>query len=179
MLVHAAEESYQKGIGALRSGRVTEALALFEAAISLEKRFGSSKPQARYLSHYGLCLALGRRELHEALRFCREAMAIEEFNPDIRCNLGQVLIRTGRTREAYKVLVGGLGLQPDHAGLRRTLRALGIRRRPVIPFLSRGNLLNVALGRLRSRTAVRDAKRRPRSVQAELPAAESAVLRYR
>jgi tetratricopeptide (TPR) repeat protein len=153
MLVHAAEDSYQKGIGALRSGRITEALALFEAAIALEKRFGVSKPQARYLSFYGLCLGLARRDMHEALRFCREAVALEEFNPDMHCNLGQVLIRAGRMRDAYKALIVGLGLQPDHTALRRTLRGIGVRRRPVIPFLARGNPINVALGRMRAQGA--------------------------
>lgn len=149
MLFQSAEESYQKGLSALSQGRRKEAMAMFEAAIELERRLGASRPQARYLSHYGLCLALEKDEVHEALRFCREAVTLEGYNPDIRCNLGRVLIKAGRRKEAYANLAAGLGLERDHRGIRRALRFMGVRRRPVIPFLSRQNPINVILGRIR------------------------------
>jgi tetratricopeptide (TPR) repeat protein len=148
VLIHPAEESYHKGLKALSVGRRKEALALFEAAIEIERRRGSGRPQARYLSYYGLCLAVERNEIHEALRYCREALTLESFNPDIRCNLGRVLLRAGRRREAYACFLRGLRLESGHAGTVRALRLMGIRRRPVIPFLARQNPINVFLGRL-------------------------------
>ncbi len=63
MLVQAAETRFQRGMTALEQGRVLEALALFEAAIEVERRVGGRPPQARYLSYYGLCLA---RDAHPA-----------------------------------------------------------------------------------------------------------------
>jgi len=99
MLVHSAEESFQAGMQCLMSGKKTEALARIEAAIQLELRFGESRPQARYLSFYGLLLALERRQVREGLRFCREAVTQESYNPDLRCNLGRVLLRAGRRKE--------------------------------------------------------------------------------
>ena len=97
------------------------------------------------MSYYGLCLALERNEIGEGVRFCREAATLEGFNPDIRCNLGRVLMRAGLRREAYNNFARGLRLQPNHHGICRALRAMGLRRRPVLPFLSRQNRINVLL----------------------------------
>jgi hypothetical protein len=43
-----------------------------------------------------------------------------------------------------------LSLQDDHPGLVRAVRRLGVRQRPVLPFLARGNALNVFLGKIRA-----------------------------
>jgi tetratricopeptide (TPR) repeat protein len=149
VLVPSAEESFKKGLHALAEDRRTEAMALFEAALELEHRLGKGRPQARYLSYYGLCLGLERGEIREALRFCREAVTLEGYNPDLRCNLARVLMKAGRRKEAYGSLVRGLALQADHPGLRRALRKLGLRRRPALPFLPRSHPLNIVLGRIR------------------------------
>jgi tetratricopeptide (TPR) repeat protein len=153
MLVHAAEDSFQRGIRALSEGRQREALAMFEAAIELERRLGGGRPQARYLSYYGLCLGMERNEIREGLRFCREAVTLEGYNPDLRCNLGRLLMRAGRRKEAHQAFTRGLSLQPDHGGLKRAIRVMGLRRRPVFPFLGRSHPLNVFLGRIRARPA--------------------------
>jgi tetratricopeptide (TPR) repeat protein len=150
MLINSAEESFRKGLRALAEGRRKEALALFEAAIELERRFGAHRPQARYLSYYGLCLGLEQNDVHEALRFCREAVTLEGYNADIRCNLGRVLLRAGRLREAHAALAKGQQIQPNHAGIRKALQKMGVRRRPVVPFLTRGHPINRLLGRIRT-----------------------------
>jgi len=150
MVNQSAEAVYRKGMRALSRGRRTEAMAMFEAAIEIERRRGSVRLQPRYVSFYGLCLALERDAVGEALRCCREAMTIEPFNPDLRCNFGRVLMRAGRRREAFRNFSQGLILQSDHKGIRRALNAMGARRRPALPFLSRTNPLNRLLGRLRS-----------------------------
>jgi tetratricopeptide (TPR) repeat protein len=152
MLVSAAEESFQKGLRALEDGRRKEAMALFEAAIELERRLGQmARPQARYLSYYGLSICLVKDELREALGFCREALTLEGFNPDLRCNLGRVLMRAGRRKEAYDAFAKGLRFEPGHPEIIRSLRQMGLRRRPALPFLPRTNPLNVIIGRLRTR----------------------------
>ncbi|HKQ59823.1 MAG TPA: hypothetical protein VJS92_00985 [Candidatus Polarisedimenticolaceae bacterium] len=128
-----------------------EAAAFIAAALELERRFGVTKPQARYLSYYGLCLGLLRTNLHEAVQFCREAVAFEGYDADLRGNLGRVLLVAGRRREAYTTLTSVLAMQPGHRLARRELDRMGARRRPVLPFLTRGNPLNVFLGRLFTR----------------------------
>ncbi len=149
MLVRVAEESFEKGMSAFEQGREGEALAFFEAAIELERKFGEGKPQPRYLSQYGLCLGMVGRQKYESVRFCQEAVAMEAYNPDLYWNLGRALLTANRRREAYKALVKGLRLQHDHRGIISDLKKMGVRQKPLLPFLPRENPVNVFLGRLR------------------------------
>ena len=148
MLVHAAENRFQRGMEALSRGRGVEGLALFEAAIELERQHGAPRPQARYLSWYGLALALEGGRVREGVEFCRQAVPLEFYNPELYLNLGRVLMVAGRKREAFDALRKGAALQASHPGIQRELAKLGKRRRPVVPFLSRSHPINVALGRL-------------------------------
>ncbi len=149
MLVHAAEQSFQEGVKHLRQRQFKEALAYFRGAIEIEKRMGGGKPQARYVSYFGLCLGLTNGGMHEAVNLCRRAATLEGYRPEISYNLGRVLLIAGKRREAYKALREGLRMQPNHPGILRELKRMGVRRRPVLPFLPRTNALNVWLGRLR------------------------------
>ena len=148
MVNRTAEHTFIRGLDALTHGRGREALALFEAAIEIEKRSGAARPQARYLSFYGLCLAIEKKQLNEGIRFCQEALNHAFFNPDLCCNLGRLLFRSGRRKEAYEVFLKGYSLQPSHQGIFEELARLGMRRRPVLGFLSRNNPINVVLGRM-------------------------------
>jgi tetratricopeptide (TPR) repeat protein len=148
MLVQAAETRFQRGLQALGDGRNLEALALFEAALELERRLGSRAPQARYLSYYGLCLAQDGSQLREGAEFCRQAIALEFFNADLFWNYGRVLLVADRRKEAFAAFVKGLSVQKNHQEILRELAKMGWRKPPVLPFLPRGNALNVALGRL-------------------------------
>jgi hypothetical protein len=148
MLVQAAEDSFNQGLQALHDRRHLEAQALFEAAVTISKRLANGVVQPRYLSYYGVCLATHSGRHHEGVEFCREATSRESYNADLYCNLGRSLLAAGRRREAFEALVRGLRLQAGHRGIHRTLRKMGRRRRPLIPFLSRSNPLNVILGRM-------------------------------
>lgn len=148
MLVHAAEQRFRRGLEALSAGRRLEALALFETALELERRHGSGRPQARYLSYYGLCLALEGRRLHDGLEMCRQAIPLEFYNPDLCLNLGRALVAGERRREAHDAFLRGLALAPTHQEILRELRRMGRRRRPPVPFLDRSHPINVLLGRL-------------------------------
>lgn len=150
MLVPSAEDSYRTGLAALDAGRKREALALFEAAIEIEGRYSRARPQPRYISYYGMCLALDTSSVREGLQLCREAVTLEGYDADLRCNLGRVLLRAGRRREAYRAFLRGLELHAGHGPSLRALKLMGVRRRPLVPFLSRRNPLNVILGRLRA-----------------------------
>ncbi|HEX6852681.1 MAG TPA: tetratricopeptide repeat protein [Candidatus Polarisedimenticolaceae bacterium] len=163
MLVHSAENRFQRGMEALNRGRGLEGLALFEAAIELERQHGAPRPQARYLSWYGLALALEGGRVREGVEFCRQAVPLEFYNPELYLNLGRVLIVAGRKREAYDALRKGIALQPSHPGIQRELARLGRRRRPVVPFLDRSHPINVALGKM-----FRPVK--PKQAPAEAPA---------
>ena len=89
-----------------------------------------------------------KKQLNEGIRFCRQALSDEFFNPDPCWNLGRLLLRAGRRKEAHEVLVKGYSLQPGHQGILAELAKMGRRRRPVLAFLPRDNVVNVFLGRL-------------------------------
>lgn len=148
MLVQAAETRFQRGLQALEAGRGLEALALFEAALEVERRLGARAPQARYLSYYGLSLALENGQAREGADLCRQAIALEFFNADLCLNYGRVLLANDRRKEAHAAFLKGLSVQKNHQAIIRELAKMGWRRRPVLPFLARGNPLNVALGRV-------------------------------
>jgi tetratricopeptide (TPR) repeat protein len=147
MLIPTAEEAFRRGKAALSLNRRTEALALFEAAIELERRHGAGTIQARYLSYYGICLALATNRVREGIGFCRKAVLQEGYNADLQWNLGRSYLAAERRREAYDALITGLRLDARHRGIRSELRRMGRRRRPVLPFLSREHPLNVFLGK--------------------------------
>jgi tetratricopeptide (TPR) repeat protein len=149
MLSQAAEESFRQGLTAFENGRGREATAFFEAALRLERAFGAGTPQARYLSLYGLCLGTVLQRKHEGVRYCREAVRMEEYNADLQCNLGRVLLSAGLRKEAYNAFANGIRMDPCHGGIIRELKQMGIRQTPVLPFLARENRLNVILGRMR------------------------------
>jgi len=146
MLSHAAEASFQKGLEAFHADRNIEAMALFEAAIELERRKGGSGIQPRYLSYYGVCLAVYADRVREGIYFCREAIAREGYNAELHLNHARSLLAADKRREAHESLVRGLSFQPGHREIRILLKKMGIRKRPVLPFLERENLVNVKLG---------------------------------
>jgi len=148
MLIRAAEESFLTGMEALAAGRCLEALALFEAAITLERQLGAPRVQPRYLSYYGLCLALEAQRTSDGVELCREAVQLEFYNADLYCNLARALLAARRKREAHQVLRDGLKWERGHAGIVREIRAMGSRRRPALRFLPRGNPINVLLGKM-------------------------------
>ena len=148
MLNPVAEDAFRRGRAALERERALEALALFEAAIEVERRNARNEIQARYLSFYGLCLALVSKRAREGVRFCRQAIAQESFDADLYCNLGRAYLAAGHRREAYQALRAGRAVERRHREIRRQLDAMGRRRKPALPFLKRDNPLNVLLGRI-------------------------------
>lgn len=151
-----AEKSFAKGVESVGRGDFLSGLAYFEAAMELAKKVEKVTPPPRYLSYYGLCLALVSTKTQTALELCESAVAVEFYNPDLFHNLARVHLRMGRRDRAYPVLLRGLQLHPGHRAILGDLRAMGMRRRPFLPFLSRGNPVNRFLGMM-----LREAERAP------------------
>jgi len=144
----AAEGSFKRGLEALRAqGREKEALALFEAALTLDSRATGSSGEARYRSYYGMALGLFGGKIRQALPLCRKAAEEEFYNPEIWKNLGKLEMEAENKPEAHEAFVRGLRLAPDDAEFRHLLIILGRRRKPILSFLPRKHPLNVLLGR--------------------------------
>jgi tetratricopeptide (TPR) repeat protein len=163
MDVSTSENSFRRGLRAVDRGAHLEALAYFEAAVQLARRWGIEAVPMRYLSYYGWSLAVCSDRLDEAREFCEAAAREEFYNPDVYWNLGRVYLKEGDRSRAFDAFVRGLRLNPRHAGLIGELRRLGIRRRPVVRFFRRGHPVNRILGRLRRTLAATAPAHRRRS----------------
>lgn len=141
-----SEKSFEKGLEAVERREFVEALVYFEASMQLVQR--ASATPMKYLSYYGLCLAMANGRLSEAMEICEQAVEAEFYNPDLYLNLGKVYLKAGDRARAFGALVRGLQLNPRHPGLIRAIRRLGLRRRPAVRFLGRAHLVNRLLGRL-------------------------------
>jgi tetratricopeptide (TPR) repeat protein len=160
-----SENSFRRGLEAIHRKAFLEALAYFESAVRLARRQSGESVPMRYLSYYGLCLAVCSDRFEEARALCETAVRGEFYNPDLYWNLGRVCLRSGNRHQAFDSFVRGLRLNPRHAGLIGEIRRLGLRRKPIVRFFPRSHLLNRILGRLRGRLAPAAAPRsRPPSL---------------
>ncbi len=161
MPVLDAENLFKKGLIELVDGAPHRAVALFENAIRVEKQRGSNRPQMRYLSFYGLSLALSRGVTPEVVRACSTAAERDFFNPELQLNLGRVYAMAGRTSLALAAFERGLRLSPGHRALIAERSKLERRKSPILPGLPRAHPLNRVLGRLRARARRLVAPRSP------------------
>jgi len=101
------------------------------------------------LSYFGLSLALVQKKYKMAVDLCRRALDLEFYNGDHYANLAHVYMISGQRKKAYEIVQTGLRLLPDHEGLQRARRQLGVRSRPAVPFLDRSHPINISLGQAR------------------------------
>ena len=147
----AAEESFKKGLEALGKNRQLEAMALFEAAVTLDARANQdSKGNPRYRSYYGMCLALEGRKYRDGLVLCRKAAEEEFYNHEVWFNLGRAEMEAGNKSRSHQAFIRGLHLAPgkEKKRFQRNLQILGLRRNPFFSFLPRRHFLNTIVGRL-------------------------------
>jgi tetratricopeptide (TPR) repeat protein len=144
MPILSAENSFKKGLAAFIDDNFIEARVYFREAIDIERQRRVKRPQMRYLSYYGFCLAKTNRPLREAIHACRTAALSDGRDPDLFLILGRVYLMARRTSEALNAFERGLRVGPSHRGLRReyerVTKRLGLavdRRRPN----TRGGLL--------------------------------------
>lgn len=121
-------------------------LALYAAA----HRLDLNDPLA--MSAHGMALATVKGAYQQGIVFCEEAVRRIGANPDLLVNLARAYTAASSKREAVRCLRRALARSGGHhpAALAELLK-LGLRRRPVIPFLPRSFFLNKFLGKLRHR----------------------------
>jgi len=145
----SAESAFGQGVSAFLCGDLSTAHASFERAHRRDPR------DPRYMSWYGLTLVLVERNSNLGVLLCDQALRGAGADPDLLLNQARVHLALNQRERTVRALQRGLELWPDHPGLLSARDALGWRRRPVLPFLSRNSPLNVWLGRLRNRFALR------------------------
>lgn len=102
-----------------------------------------------YLSYLGCAIARVHDQTEEARVLCERAVEAEFYQPENWANLAEVMLLSGRRKEAIAAVEQGLRIDEQNERLLAVHARLGRRRRPVVGFLDRKNPLNHLLGRVR------------------------------
>jgi len=133
-----AERHFEKGIEIFTAGNIPSALYHFEKAFTIE-----NNPLVS--SYYAFCIAKERGLFKKAIAICSEAIQKEPQNSLLYLNLGRIYRLSKRNGDAVKIFREGLQYAVDQQIIDE-LTKLGLRKRPVIPFLKRRNPINKYLG---------------------------------
>lgn len=138
-------ETMNRGIRAVKEGDMPLALTI----LSNVYMDGFDKLTTDGVSYYGLAVAIVRQKYKEAIETCKHAIRIQPTNPHNFVNLAKIYTEAGNRKKAIDTLEEGLSRNGRSRILLSYWKTLGMRQRPVLPFLSRDNPLNVKLGKTR------------------------------
>jgi len=144
-------EEFRMGLAMLKAGRHEEAVAFFKSAISLAGDTQVVDRKMKYLSYYGLSVALANRPSKEAIKACETAAKSNFFSAEMQLNLGKVYALAGKTTRALAAFERGLHRSPNSESLKAEIAALDRRKSPPISWLHRNHPINRFLGRMRAR----------------------------
>lgn len=100
-------------------------------------------------SYLGYGIALRQQRLSEGLKLCQHAVKMEFYQAENFLNLARTHVLAGQRRAAVRAVADGLRIEPDNELLLEVQHEIGLRKRPVLAFLSRSNPINSLLGRIR------------------------------
>jgi hypothetical protein len=103
---------------------------------------------SQFYSYLGFGIARFDRRYREGLRLCRHAVK-RDYQPENYLNLARTHMLVGDRKGAVRAVGAGLKVDPGYARLRELWRELGMRKRPVLGFLSRDHVINRILGKIR------------------------------
>jgi tetratricopeptide (TPR) repeat protein len=134
-----------EGLAAFAARDLAAAHAAFERAHRRDPRDPVTT------SWYALTLVLVERNSNLAVQLAEQALRAAGPEPEILLNSARIHLALNQRDRAARAVSRGLALFPDDPRLLAARDAMGTRRTPVIPFLSRSNPLNRLLGKLRHR----------------------------
>lgn len=103
-----------------------------------------------FYSYLGYGIARCQGKVKEGLKLCQHSIKVEFYESENYFNLARTYLLDRDRSGAVRAVRKGLKVDPQSLELLALYRDLGIRQEPVIPFLSRNNLVNQVLGRLRA-----------------------------
>lgn len=150
-------DEFQRGLEYFRKQDWRGAVSWFRQA---EARADRQDPfRSRYTAYHGLALVL-TGDL-SGLNLCRNAARDELQDAEVFACQARAELQLNHRRRAWQAVRRGMQVDPEHEALGRLQREMGVRRPPLLPFLSRDHVLNRILGKLtyggRSGTAKHDA----------------------
>jgi len=138
------EAALAAGLAAFRARDLAAAHLAFERAHRRDPR------HPRAMSWFGVTLVLVERNSALGLSLCDQAVRPGP-DPELLLNLARVHLALNSRERAVRAIARGLAFAPGEPSLLAAQEAMGARRDPVLPLLSRANPLNRLLGRLRHR----------------------------
>ena len=148
-----AEEYRELGFAYMKEKNWNAAL---QALRESEKRFleqptaeesaGAVPPQV--LSALGLCMAMAENRIQEGIQYCHRAINDEAHEAQFYYHLGMVYLNAANKKKALNSFYSGLKLNPSHSRIKKQLHEMGVRKLPVLSFLSRDHFLNKFFGQL-------------------------------
>jgi len=109
-------------------------------------------PEAK--AWFGYCLAHEKKDASKGIEYCKGVLKRKSKLVDGYLALAKIYLDTGQNKQAFDVLQQGLK-ETNHVEVYTLLKSMGIRKKPVLPFLSRSNILNIRLGRIMASMGVR------------------------
>ncbi len=109
------------------------------------------------ISYRGYFEALVNKQYAKGIKICRQSFKILKdqmslvevfFLPVLYLNLGRTYLIADKKKEAYFSFQKGLGIDKKNEDIFKELEKLGLRRKPLFPFLERSNPLNKYIGML-------------------------------
>lgn len=152
---------------ALKSLRIALFMYIEEGQLDKIDKQALEHLPAELLSYYGLCIALVENRVEEGIRFCQKAARKDILRPDFYLNLGKVYLQSDQKARALVTFKRGAAVTEKNTQLLQELKKFGIRKKPVLSFLSRSHFLNryagLLLGRLKKAQAQSNKKRNQRT----------------
>jgi tetratricopeptide (TPR) repeat protein len=155
-VVGAKPGDYMRAVKAhLRKGDQKAAFDLLQQAILLYP------DDPLLLSYYGYLLAKEKRKYRDGVDNCKQAIELlkkkssygeETLYPVLNLNLGKAYLAARRKKEALEIFHAGLQYDNGHSVIMKELRALGMRKNAIVPFLDRSNPINKYIGLILSET---------------------------
>lgn len=144
-LEYSDEELIRIGRESLRSLRFEKAHEVFGVYAERASVEGRAIP-AGILANYALTVG-HCKSLKEGLLLCQAAVKSDRHAPEVYSCLAQLYLLANARKQAWEAVRHGLSYGPTHAELRRLEGEMGVRGRPLVPFLHRDNPINIRLGR--------------------------------
>jgi tetratricopeptide (TPR) repeat protein len=116
----------------------------------LKNAYDLKPKNAEYLSYYGLGIALSGDNPQVGIELCSRAIKINPSTPEFFLNLAKIYIKIKDRKKAMQTLKEGLNVDKNDPDILREFHNIGQRKETVLPFLSRNNIMNIYLGRLKT-----------------------------
>lgn len=144
----SSKEIFKAGIKLLKEKKYRDALTSIKIAIEKGGYENVNEIPPLYLSYLGLITALAEKKYRNGATICEKAIKREFYNPVFYLNLGKVYVAGGYKLKAIDAFNNGLKIDGNHDEIISELKKMGLRRKPVISFLTRTHVLNKYLGLL-------------------------------